>query len=209
MYQGTIENYHWPSFGRGNFDKILCFSQADFQPSTTRDCHGYKKPAGKCHGLLRGTGPGCQVCTLWKPIPMPRVDRFWLELKLRSKWHQRNTGFSHSLQSTPPPKNKRLCSFSTPGHRRTRCTIMYFNIIYWLQNRTTLRRVASPSTPSLARNVRQRGVFLLSTHHHQPLPCTNCKTEGFSVNTCPPPLPCSKRKTEGVFPLLTYHRTDP
>ncbi len=25
-------------------------------PSGSRDCRGYEKPAGKCHGLLRGTG---------------------------------------------------------------------------------------------------------------------------------------------------------
>ena len=45
-------------------------------PSAPRDCRGYEKPAGKCHGLLQGTGPGCQVCTLRKPVPVPRVDGF-------------------------------------------------------------------------------------------------------------------------------------
>jgi hypothetical protein len=62
--------------------------------------------------------------------------------------------------------------------------------------------LSTPSTPSLARNVRWRG-FPLSTHHHQPLPCSNCEKEGFSVNTPSNPLACSKREMKGVFPLLT------
>ena len=45
-------------------------------PTTFREYHVYEKPAGKCHRLLRGTGPGCQVCTLRKPVPVPRVDGF-------------------------------------------------------------------------------------------------------------------------------------
>ena len=43
-------------------------------------------------------------------------------------------------------------------------------------------------------------MFPLSTHHHQPLPRSNCETEGFSVNT---PLLRSKRETDGVFLLST------
>ena len=66
-----------------------------------REYHGYKKPAGKCHGLLRGTGTGCQVCTLQKPVPVPRVDGFWLEFKLRSKQHQHKVDVIHLQQTSP------------------------------------------------------------------------------------------------------------
>jgi hypothetical protein len=47
------------------------------------------------------------------------------------------------------------------------------------------------------------GVFPLSTHHHQPLPFSNCEMKGFSVHTSPPP--CSKHKTEGCFPFTKQH----
>jgi len=34
-----------------------------------RDCHGFEKPAGKCHGLTWGAGMGWVYPTLTKPIP--------------------------------------------------------------------------------------------------------------------------------------------
>jgi len=40
-----------------------------------RDCHGYKKPAGKCHGYVQGTGTGTDFCTLQKPVPVAWVRR--------------------------------------------------------------------------------------------------------------------------------------
>ena len=54
----------------------LVYNEATYIAVIARDCHGYEKPAGKCHRLLWGTGPGCQVCTLRKPVPVPRVDGF-------------------------------------------------------------------------------------------------------------------------------------
>ena len=97
--------------------------------------------------------------------------------------HQRST----SLQSTlhPPPPWKHLCSFSTPGRRRTRCACNYllFNSIYWPQQNLhdeerhlSLRCVAasSPSTPSLTQKVRvwRIGVRVLSWWPlKNPYPC--------------------------------------
>ncbi len=39
-----------------------------------RECHGYKKPAGKCHGLPWDMGTGSQNCTQEKSIPQPWVQ---------------------------------------------------------------------------------------------------------------------------------------
>jgi hypothetical protein len=59
-----------------------------------------------------------------------------------------------------------------------------------------LFHLSTLSTPSLARNMRRRG-FPLSTHHNQPLPHSNCKTEGFSVDTHPLQPPRSLETRDG------------
>jgi hypothetical protein len=51
------------------------------------------------------------------------------------------------------------------------------------------RGVFPLSTPSTLHPCSKRETegVPLSTHHHQPLPHSNCETEGFSVNNPPPP----------------------
>ncbi len=145
---------------------------------------------GKCHGLLQGTGPGCQVCTLRKPIPVPQVDGFWLELKLRLKWHQRNTGLSHSLQSTPPPPKTDV--YARFQHHwdvgvQGAPAIMYFNIIYWLQNRT---------------NTTKRDLLFVMLHPPPSPPSLETRDgEGVSsVDISPPTPPCHVAASAPLHP---------
>jgi len=37
--------------------------------NASRDCHGFEKPAGKCHGLTWGAGTGWVYPTLTQPVP--------------------------------------------------------------------------------------------------------------------------------------------
>src|ERR1700678_2288652 len=40
-----------------------------------RDCHGFEKPVGKCHGLAWGTGAGWVYLTLTIPVPVSAGGR--------------------------------------------------------------------------------------------------------------------------------------
>ncbi len=92
---------------------------------------------------------------------------------------------------------------------------MYFNIIYWLQNRTNTTKTFSsscciPLHPLPRSKCEMEGVFLLLTYHHQPLPRNLCETEGFSVNTPPPPPPSLEtRDGGGVSSVDTSPPTPP
>ncbi len=67
-----------------------------------RDCQGYKKPAGKCHGFLRGTGMDRDICNPQKPVLQVRVWWVWSDFKLRSKQRQHITQTDCPLTLCPP-----------------------------------------------------------------------------------------------------------
>jgi len=55
---------------------MACEKSSQSTYTTARDCHGFEKPTGKCHGLTWGTGTGWVCPTLAVPVPQPRVGGF-------------------------------------------------------------------------------------------------------------------------------------
>ena len=105
---------------------------------------------------------------------MPKSNFSWSVMDTR--WNIDSWCFPHHaqpLQPTPPPsKNGRLCSFSTPGSRCTRCACDYFLLIqftdlnrtYMTKRETSLFVVYLHPLPRSKRET--EGVVSLSTHHH-------------------------------------------
>ena len=63
-----------------------------------KDCHGFEKPVGKCHGLTWGVGTGWVCPTLAIPVPAEVGWQVGLKFKLRPK--SRSSAFS-SLSVVP------------------------------------------------------------------------------------------------------------